>query len=202
MLVTDRAVSGGDLPTAVARALAGGVTAVMLREKDLACAELVALGRPIAAACRAAGALLLVNHDVQAALELSADGVHLGFRSIGPAAARAMAGEDVLVGKSAHDADEIDRAVLEGADYVTFGPVYDVPGKREFLAPRGVGALASAVRRAAPTPVIALGGVTAARGAELRRAGASGLACIREILTAVDPSAAARRLAAAWSGAR
>ncbi len=174
----------------------------MIREKDLARDDLVALGRPIAAACREAGALVLVNHDVDAAAALGADGVHLGFRSVDVAAARAMMGEDALVGRSTHDADEIDRAILEEADYVTFGPVFDVPKKRGILTPRGVDALAAAVARAAPTPVLALGGVSSGNAADLRVAGAAGLACIREVLAADDEESAARRLLDAWTLAR
>jgi len=113
-----------------------------------------------------------------------------------------MAGDAALIGRSTHDADEIDRAVLDGADYVTFGPVYDVPSKRGRLQPRGLAALAAAVARAAPTPVLALGGVTAARASKLRATGASGVACIREILAADDAEEAARRLVAGWRGAR
>jgi len=202
VLITDRAACRGGLVDAVRLALAGGVTTVMLREKDLGHEDLVSLGRPIADACRAAGALFLVNHDVRAAAELRADGVHLGFRSVDVAAARAMARETALVGRSTHDADEIDRAVLDGADYVTFGPVFDVPSKREFLAPRGVDALAAAVTRAAPTPVLALGGVSSGYARELRASGAAGLACIREILAADDVEAAARRLRDAWESGR
>jgi thiamine-phosphate pyrophosphorylase len=202
VLITDRAQCTGDLVAAVSRALKGGVTTVMIREKDLARDYLVALGRPIAAACRAAGALLFVNHDVAAAAELRADGVHLGFRSVDVATARAMMGEDALVGRSTHDADEIDRAILDGADYVTFGPVFDVPKKRGLVTPRGVEALAAAALRAAPTPVLALGGVTAGRAPELRAAGAAGLACIREILAADDEEAAARRLLDGWRRGR
>src|SRR6185436_14817960 len=90
LLITDRAACRGDLVDAVGRAVAGGVTAVMLREKDLSREELLHLGRGVAAACRAVGALFVVNHDVEAAALLSADGVHLGFRSAGVAEARAM----------------------------------------------------------------------------------------------------------------
>jgi thiamine-phosphate pyrophosphorylase len=201
LLVTDRAASRAPLEEAVAASLAGGVTAVMLREKDLGHDELVRLGRSLAAACRDADALLLVNHDVAAARELGADGVHLGFRSVGVREARAMLGEDALVGRSTHDADEIDRAILDGADYVTFGPVHDTPSKRGLLAPRGVASRAAAARRAGDVPVVALGGVSADAAPEMRRAGAAGVACIREILAAEDPQAAARRLRDAWEGA-
>lgn len=179
-----------------------GVTAVMLRERDLSQVDLVRLGSDVSRECRRAGVLFLVNHDVGAAVALGADGVHLGFRSGEVAAARAMVGQDVLVGRSTHDARELGRAITDGADYVTFGPVYDTPSKRGILAPCGPQALADAVRQAAGLPVIALGGVTAERAAELRRTGVAGLACIREILAAPEPGAAARRLAGAWETAR
>lgn len=201
LLVTDRAACSGDLGSAVRRALAGGVTAVMLREKGLAESELVRLGGRVAEACRAAGALFIVNHDLRVASALGADGVHLGFRSASVAEARAMVGEERLIGRSTHDPDEIDRAILEGADYVTFGPVYDTPKKRGLLAPRGVGALRDAVTRARDVPVVALGGITASSAAGLRGTGAAGIACIREILASDDEEAAARALVVAWEGA-
>jgi thiamine-phosphate pyrophosphorylase len=173
----------------------------MVREKDLAHDDLVRLARPIADTCRAAGALVIVNGDAAAAAALGADGVHLGFRSMGAADAREMLGEKALVGRSTHDFAELDRAVLEGADYVTFGPVYDTPKKRGILAPRGEAALAQAAARSA-VPVVALGGVTAARAAALRAAGAAGVACIREVLAADDEERAARALATAWGASR
>jgi thiamine-phosphate diphosphorylase len=198
LLVTDRAACRGDLTDAVTRALAGGATAVMLREKDLATRDLVTLGRGVAAACRAAGRLLLVNHDLAAAAELGAAGVHLGYRSAPVREARAALGDDALVGRSTHDADELARAIEDGADYVTFGPLYETPSKRGLLTPRGESALADAVAQAGALPVVALGGVTASRAAALRATGAAGVACIREILAAEDPERAARALASAW----
>lgn len=202
LLVTDRAVCRGDLTAAVTRALSGGATAVMLREKDLATPAVVSVGRGIAAACREAGGLFVVNHDLAAAAELGAAGVHLGYRSAPVREARAALGDDVLVGRSTHDAEELARALDDGADYVTFGPVYDTPSKRGLLTPRGERALADAVAQAGDVPVIALGGVTAARAPALRVSGAAGVACIREILAAEHPEGSARALAVAWGPAR
>jgi thiamine-phosphate pyrophosphorylase len=201
VLITDRVECRTDFVAAIRAALAGGVSAVVLRERDLDHDDLVAAGRPLAEACREADALFLVNHDVAAAAALRADGVHLGFRSVSIADARAIVGEDAFIGRSTHDGDELQQALDGGADYVTFGPIFDTPSKRGLLDPRGVGALTEAVRRAGTAPVLALGGVTAENVAELRRAGAAGVACIREILAADDVAAAARRLVAAWDAA-
>ena len=199
--MTDRRRAVDSLSATVRRALDGGVTAVMLREKDLPTGELVRVGRPVAAACREAGALFLVNHDPQAALELEADGVHVGFRSPAPQRVRAVLGERRLVGASTHDLDELAAALASGADYVTFGPVYDTPSKRGVLAPRGEDALAGAVRAAGDVPVLALGGVDASRVGALRATGVAGIAFIGAVFGADDAMRAARQLAVAWENA-
>ena len=205
VLITDRRMVHGELASAVARALAGGVTAVMLREKDLGTADLVGLGRGVRDACRAAGAPFLVNHDLEAARELGADGVHLGYGAAAVAEARAALGADILVGRSTHELDEIREAFRAGADYATFGPVWDTPSKRGLVAPCGTSRLAEAAAAVAPRPVLALGGVTAARAAEVRRAGAAGIACIGAILGAgAEPGgegAAAGSIRHAWESA-
>jgi thiamine-phosphate pyrophosphorylase len=196
VLVTDRRRARRPLAEAVAHAVAGGVTAVILREKDLSTAELVALGAPVRDACRHGGALFLVNGDVEAAKLLGADGVHL------PAAAKpipgAHSGGARFVGRSVHEPQEVTAAVAQGADYVVFGPVYETPSKQGVLAPRGPALLLEAVRMAGRLPVVALGGVTPQTMHELRRNGASGVACIRAILDADDERAAAAALSAAW----
>lgn len=202
LLVTDRRKVRGNIGEAVARALQGGVTAVMLREKDLPTADLVRLGRAVRDACRGAGAPFLVNGDLAAARELGADGVHLGYGAASVAEARAALGGPTLVGRSTHDSDELAAALREGADYVTFGPVWDTASKRGILDARGTARLAEAVTAAGATPVLALGGVTAARAADVRRTGAAGIACIGAVLDAPDETEAAAAICRAWEAAR
>ncbi len=201
VLVTDRTCARRPLGDAVAAACRGGVTCVMLRAPDLDTRALVALGADVARVCRDAAVTFVVNHDLDAALELGADGVHLGYRSADVARARERLGPDRLVGRSTHDAAELDAACRAGADYVTFGPIHDTPSKRGLLAPRGAARLADAVRRAAPVPVVALGGIDVAAVAELRATGAAGVAAIRALLDVDDERAAAAALAAAWDAA-
>ena len=170
----------------------------MLREPDLATADLVLIGREISGVCRDEDVTFIVNHDVAAALELGADGVHLGYRSVPVAEARGALPAAALVGRSTHDDDELDDAMAAGADYVTFGPIHDTPSKRGLLLPRGLDGLSAAVLRAGNTPVVALGGLVVADAENVRRAGAVGLAAIRALVAAADPCAAARALCAAW----
>ena len=149
------------------------IGAVQVREKDLDDRELYALSR------RARQALpppirLLVNGRADVAVAAGGDGVHLPADGLPVTALRARFGRGLLIGRSAHRLAEVERARDEGADYVTFGPVYSTPAKG---APRGIGELARAV--ATGIPVYALGGVTLERFGELAGNGAAGIAAIR-----------------------
>lgn len=191
-LITDRRQApGGDIVSAVERALAGGVRAVQLREKDLGGRELHGLARAMRDRTARYGAKLLVNDRVDVALAVGADGVHLGVASMPPRDARALLGAAALIGCSAHSAGEVAEA--DGADFVTFGPVYATPSKARYGPPVGVDALREACA-AARVPVFALGGVGARNAGEAVAAGAAGVAAISAIVAAADPAAAAAEL--------
>jgi len=192
-LISDRHIlkDERDLVETVRRALDGGVRAVQLREKDLPAAALYTLARTLRGLTREAGALLLINDRIDVALAVEADGVHLGGASLPVAVARQQLGPHRLIGVSTHRADEIATAAEQGADFVTFGPVYATPSKLPYGEPVGLGALRQACATA-PIPVFALGGVTPAQVPELQEAGCTRAACIGAILTAADPAEAAR----------
>ena len=190
-LVTDRRLVP-DLVAAVRAALLAlppGVAAVQLREKDLPAVSLLDLAARLLPICRAASAPLLINDRVDVARVAGADGVHLPSRGLPIAQARALLGPHRLVGISCHAPDEIAAARRDGADFALFGPVWDSPGKSGC----GILALKEAVR-ASPLPVLAIGGVTAGTASRAIEAGAAGVACIRAVLGAADPGAAARAL--------
>lgn len=193
-LITDRRqVPGGDLVGAVHAALQGGVKAVQLREKDLSARELLPLARELRKLTREFGAKLLINDRIDVALAAEADGVHLGGHSLPVAAARALLGPQRLIGVSTHHRAEILFAARDGADFVTFGPVWFTPSKAPYGAPVGLDALRQACADA-PLPVFALGGVVAARIPELIAAGCSRAACIGTVLAALAPENATRDL--------
>src|SRR5690606_13167076 len=178
-------------------AIAAGVGAVQLRDKDLDGRLLCARAERLVARCREAGVALLVNDRVDVALAVGADGVQLPATGLPTAAARELLGPDAIIGRSLHAADELEQA--RGADFVVFGPVWDTPSKRAFGPPQGVERLAALVR-AASLPVIAVGGVTPERVAEVLRAGAAGVAAIGAILDADDPGDVVRRFRDALAG--
>jgi thiamine-phosphate pyrophosphorylase len=152
---------------------AAGIGAVQLREKDLDDRDLYDLAR-LARTVLPPPTRLLVNGRLDVALAAGADGVHLPADGVPVRALRARFGREVLIGRSTHTLEEVERARDEGADYVTFGPVFATPGKGP---PVGLEALARAAT--AGVPVLALGGVTLERLEDLAAAGAAGVAAIR-----------------------
>jgi thiamine-phosphate pyrophosphorylase len=192
-LVTDRTQTRGrDLAAVVGECLAAGLPAVQVREKDLGAADLAFLCRRLVGPARDAGALLVVNDRVDVALAVGAGAVQRTHTSLAVDDIRTVAGRRLRIGVSVHSlADAVD-AELKGADWVTYGPVYDTPSKRPFGAPQGLERLAT-VARGLRIPVIAIGGVTPERVREVRAAGARGVAVISAILAAESPAAATRR---------
>jgi len=197
-LVTDlQATLGRPLLEVLADALNGGVDAVQLRAKDFSGHDLVALGAQIRTLCDRHNARLLVNDRIDIALAVRADGVHLPANSFSPADARRLLGPDAWIGVSTHTPAEARAACAAGADFIVFGPVFDTPSKRAFGRPLGLDALGS-VTCVGATPVVAIGGITAAHVPVLREHGARGVAVISAILAAADPRDAAHALITAW----
>ncbi len=214
MLVTDRhAVPPGTLPDAVAKAVAGGVNVVQLRDKDLPVGDLLALGQQVKAAI-AGRALFLVNDRVDVALALEADGVHLPQDGVSVAVARHILGAGKLVGRSVHSEETARTAASEGADYLILGPIWETTSHPGFTPPgldllahlfTGIPLLdergpmtpdriAAEIREVSPVPVIGIGGVTAVNADELMRVGAAGVAVITSILKQPDITVAAQDL--------
>lgn len=165
------------------RALAAaGVDGVQVRRKELSdrrVLELAERGRR-ALPSGPAGVTLLVNGRLDVAAAAGADGVHLPAAGLPVRELRRLErtlGLDLLIGRSTHHPDEVARARDDGADYVTFGPVYATPSKAGYGEPPGLAGLERAAAHG--LPVLALGGVSARRLAEVAGAGASGAAGIR-----------------------
>lgn len=190
-LISDRhQTCGRPLAEVVFRALEGGVRAVQLREKDLSGTELFRLALEIRRLTSYFGARLIINDRPDIALAVEADGVHIGINSLPVAAARKVLGGDKIIGYSAHGINEALRAQAEGANFVTFGPVYPTPSKAQYGEPCGVKKLADAAA-ALDIPVLALGGISPANLTELLSAKISGIAVISAIMAAADPRLAA-----------
>jgi thiamine-phosphate pyrophosphorylase len=156
---------------------AAGVDAVQLREKDLSDVERFRRARAIAEVLADGPTRLLINARFDIAMISDAAGVHLPSHGVPVKDVRGALGSTALIGRSTHSVGEVDRALEEGADYVTFGPIYDTPSKREYGPPLGLEALREAA--GVGVPVLAIGGVTTDRLTELASTGAAGIAAIR-----------------------
>ncbi len=193
-LITDRQQTcGRPLPEVVRQALDGGVKAVQLREKDLSGAELYRLAVELRRLTSEYGARLIINDRLDIALAVDADGVQIGIGSMPVAAVRQVLGPDRIIGYSAHAIDEALLAQADGADFVTFGPLYQTPSKAVYGAPCGIEMLSDAVRLL-EIPVIALGGLKPENISEALAAGSHGVALISAVMAAYDPCSAAATL--------
>lgn len=176
-----------------AAALAGGADAIQLRAKALPDEEVVAVGRRLAAACRARGALFFVNDDAAAALASGADGVHLGPGDSAPDEARRLLGPRGRIGVSVYTTADLEAAEAAGAAYVAVGAVYPTATKK--IAPVGLAGVRR-LRAATRLPIVAIGGIDAGNAAAAIEAGADGVAVISAVSAAADPEAATRELRA------
>jgi thiamine-phosphate pyrophosphorylase len=180
-------------------ALAGGADILQLREKDADDGAVLAAAAEFRHAADEHGALFILNDRPDLAAAAGADGVHLGQDDPAPAQARAIVGDDAIVGLSTHSTAQADAAQSSGADYFCVGPVHATPTK----AGRPAVGL-EPVRHAAATarlPWFAIGGLNAGNVGAVLDAGARRIVVVRAITEAADPAAAARALRAALDAA-
>lgn len=175
---------------AVGVAVKAGVRVVQYRFKgERSWENSCRCARTVVDVCRGAGALAIINDSVELALEVGADGVHLGPEDGSPVGLPST----LIVGASAGTPHAALKLVESGVSYLGVGAIYDArPTKVNASAPRGVDVLRRV--RATPglesIPLVAIGGITADRAAECLEAGADGVAAIRGILGARDVRAA------------
>jgi len=185
----------GNLRAFLDAALRGGVDVVQLREKDPAFADAALLdaARIFRAAADAHGALFVLNDRPDLAAAARADGVHVGQDDMPVAEARALVGEDVLLGRSTHTPAQVDDAAVADVDYFAVGPVHATPTK-----PGRPGVGLELIRHAASAPRavpwFAIGGIDRSNVRAVVGAGATRIVVVRALTEAADPEAAARAL--------
>lgn len=172
-----------DFESAV-RAVEGGATVIQLRLKGAPTSDVIETGRAFVDLA----ATFVVNDDVEAALALGADGVHLGRGDLG--AERALE-HALMLGISASSAEEARAGERLGAAYVGAGPVWATPSKPDADPPIGLGGLRE-ICGAVSIPVVAIGGIDSSNAAECIAAGAAGVAVVR---AAADAQAVSEALA-------
>lgn len=191
-LITDRKLTP-DIRWTIEEALKAGVRAVQIREKDMTAKELIILSRDLQEITRRYRAKLFINDRADIALALKLEGVHLGSGSLPPDVVERISDGRLIIGVSTHSLDEALEAESRGADFITFGPVYETPSKLKYGKPVGIRALKDITKRIR-IPVFAIGGINKKNIAEVIEAGAYGIALISAIMAAEAPQDAAREL--------
>jgi thiamine-phosphate pyrophosphorylase len=182
-LCTDRGLSlGRPLVKTIEEAIAGGVTMVQLREKDISSKEFYGLALRVLKVTRAHHVPLIINDRLDIALAVGAEGVHLGQSDLPCSEARRIGGEDFIIGVSAHTPTEAEIAERDGADYLGAGAVFPTGSKADVSAIIGPGGLKSIVG-SVKIPVIGIGGIGPKNAAAVMAAGVAGIAVISAILS-------------------
>jgi thiamine-phosphate pyrophosphorylase len=192
--VCDARPADEDPERLLAAALSGGTGMVELRDRQHPRPVLERSGRTFRRLADTYSALFIVNDDPHLALELDADGVHVGQDDIDPASAREIAGPDAIIGLSTHSEEQIRAAMDEPIDYISVGPIWETPTKAGRPA-TGLG-LIEIASRIAERPWFAIGGIDTGNAAEVAAAGAERLCVVRAIRDADDPRRAAGALSA------
>lgn len=194
--VTDRSwLDGQTLAQQTEEALKGGVTFVQIREKDLCREEFSKEARELKALCQTYGVPFVVNDDVELAMEVDADGVHVGQSDMEAGRVREKLGPDKIIGVSARTVEEALLAQERGADYLGVGAVFHTSSKAD-AADVSFQTLRE-ICRAVDIPVIAIGGITRENVTELAGSGICGVAVISAIFASPDRRKAAEELKAA-----
>jgi len=199
-LCTDARRRQGDLEQFLDAVLSGGVDVVQLRDKDLDAREQIEIAEVFGAAARRHGALFSVDDRADIAWVVRPDMLHLGQADLPVPAARAIVGDEMLIGRSTHAPHEVDLAsASEGVDYFFVGPVWPL-SRRSPRETAGLPLVTYAATRTADRPWFAGGGVDHETIDAVLDAGATRVAVGHVIGKAEDPGAAAKQLSARLRG--
>jgi thiamine-phosphate pyrophosphorylase len=190
----DRRAEQGDLEAFLDKVLGAGVDIVQLRDKAASPSQLHVAAKVFLRIARCHDALFIINDNPELAVQVDADGVHVGQEDPSPDQARAVVSTERLVGRSTHTFDQIDRALTEDCEYFAVGPVHATPTK-EGRPGIGLEPLRHASTVAGLRPWFVTGGMSTTTAPAVLATGATRLVVVRAITQAQDPAAAARALA-------
>ncbi len=200
-LVTDRDLSlGRSLEDVVKQAVAGGVTAVQLREKNCSSREFYQQAVLMKELLRQTGIPLIINDRADIALAVDADGLHIGQSDLPYPEARRLLGKDKIIGLSTDNFEDLAAANAYDVDYVAFQAFATTTKKdaAKGLGPEGLRHALSITRH----PLVAIGGIHQSNAEEVVRTGVQGIAVVSEIMSAKDPKAASRQLLRLFDSAK
>ncbi|WP_416828958.1 thiamine phosphate synthase [Ectobacillus polymachus] len=188
-----------DVVEVVEEAIRGGITLFQFREKGKDAAvgqEKMQLAKRIQALCKENHIPFIVNDDVDLALAIDADGVHIGQKDEDAKHVRKRIGDKIL-GVSVHSLDDAHLAIANGADYFGVGPIFPTQSKDDAEPVRGTEVIEIIRKNGLDTPIVGIGGIHAGNADEVMAAGADGVSVISAISLADSSYEAAKQLAEA-----
>jgi thiamine-phosphate pyrophosphorylase len=178
------------------QAIEGGITLFQYREKGpgaLEGPEKTKLAEKLLRVCKDADIPFIVNDDVDLALELDADGIHVGQEDLAAEFVRKKA-VDKIIGVSTHTIEEAEKAIGDGADYLGLGPIYPTISKDDARAVSGLSIIENFRKNGISVPIVGIGGINAKNARAVIQAGANGVSLISAIAAAADVKKAAMDL--------
>ncbi|GAA0317713.1 thiamine phosphate synthase [Bacillus carboniphilus] len=175
----------------------GGVTLFQLREKGNGAftgEEKFEFAKKLQQICKSYDIPFIVNDDVELAIALNADGVHIGQEDEDAGSVRQKIGDKIL-GISAHNVVEAKRAIEQGADYIGVGPMFPTKTKKDTRKVKGPSIFYELLKEEIDIPMVGIGGITSENAQEVLAAGADGIAVISTISQAESPLLVSRKLA-------
>ena len=180
-------------PELAGLAIRGGADTIQYRQKSGSTREMIRIAAQMKQVCSDRGVPLIINDRVDVAIAAGADGVHLGQDDFPIPLARELLGQDMIIGASASNIGEVEKCLLDGADYVGFGPVYPTTSKDDAGSIKGIDNLVQVVK-AVPLPIIAIGGISLDNISEILWTGVHGIAVISSVCCQEDPEQATKAL--------
>ncbi|MET3699632.1 thiamine-phosphate diphosphorylase [Bacillus oleivorans] len=177
-------------------AIKGGITLFQFREKGKGCLqgeEKLNFAKKLQSICQSIYVPFIVNDDIDLALEIDADGIHIGQEDEPADVVRKKIGNKIL-GVSAHNLSEAEKAIAAGADYLGIGPIYPTTTKEDAKEAQGLSFIKELRQTGFDIPLVGIGGITAENAGPIVKAGADGVSVITAISQAADPEAASRLL--------
>ncbi|MHA1248986.1 MAG: thiamine phosphate synthase [Candidatus Helarchaeota archaeon] len=193
-LVTDRRFAvDRNFNDIIIEAIAGGVTVVQLREKNIETREFYNKAIELKAILKEYNIPLIINDRVDIAYASDADGVHLGQSDLPIKYAREILGKNKIIGLSVNTVKQAIEAEKSGADYIAISPVFPTPTKVDIDPPVGLEGI-PIIRESVNIPIVGIGGINKNNAKKVIEAGCDGVAVVSAIMGAKDPKLAASEL--------
>lgn len=174
-------------------AIEGGAEVIQIREKDFPPERFVSEAKPIRDLCKKNGVSFIVNDFLELALELDADGLHVGQDDLSGLEARKRLGDAKIIGISASSIEEAERAIANDADYLGVGSIYPTKTKAD-AGDAVTPALISQIRELTTLPIVGIGGIQHGKAAPVIEAGGNAVAVVSAICQAKSPRESTIRL--------